>query len=141
MSKPATSVLKLIVPAGQATAAPPIGPALGQRGIKAIEFCKQFNEKTKEFITSTPLPVRITCNADRTFSFELKMPTSSWLLKKAANIELLSTSRIVANLSVKALYEITKIKMQDPSFSGLSDKQVFSMIAAQAKLCGIRLVH
>lgn len=139
MSKVA-SVLKLTVPAGQATAAPPVGPALGQKGIKAIEFCKQFNEKSKCFTPSTPLPVKIKCNPDRTFSFDIKMPATSWLLKKACNVDSLSTTRIVANLSVRALYEVTKIKMKDPSFVGLSDRQVFSMIAAQATHCGIRLV-
>ncbi|KAJ2795846.1 mitochondrial 54S ribosomal protein YmL19, partial [Coemansia furcata] len=78
------SILKLIVPAGKATPSPPVGPALGQRGVKSMDFCKQFNDRTKDLILDTPTPVAISIKPDRTFTFAVKSPPTSWLLKRAA---------------------------------------------------------
>lgn len=79
--------IRMTVPAMKATPSPPVGPVLGQRGIKAIDFCKLFNERSKEFIMNTPLGVRMKVNPDKSFNFVVNCPPTSWFLKKAAGIE------------------------------------------------------
>src|SRR5690348_18302252 len=86
MAKKVTGFLKLQVPAGAANPAPPIGPALGQRGLNIMEFCKAFNAQTQKMEKNMPIPVIITTYQDRSFTFELKTPPVSYFLKKAANI-------------------------------------------------------
>ena len=86
MAKKVTGFLKLQVPAGAANPAPPIGPALGQRGLNIMEFCKAFNAQTQKLEKATPIPVTITVYADRSFSFELRTPPVSHFLKKAASL-------------------------------------------------------
>src|SRR5262245_53075695 len=87
MAKKVTGYLKLQVPAGAANPSPPIGPALGQRGLNIMEFCKAFNAQTQNMEKGAPLPVVITIFADRSFTFELKTPPVSHFLKKAAGIQ------------------------------------------------------
>ncbi|MCK5358095.1 MAG: 50S ribosomal protein L11, partial [Elusimicrobiales bacterium] len=84
--KKVKAFIKLQVPAGAANPAPPIGPALGQHGVNIMDFCKQFNEKTKKMESGVPIPVVITVYEDRTFSFITKMPPMSALIKKAAGL-------------------------------------------------------
>lgn len=142
MSKTAVT-LKLIIPAGGATPTPPIGPALGQRGIKAIDFCKQFNEasvKTAGYAPNTPLQCRLLCRPDRTFSMTIKPPTSSWLLKRAAGIDKASSSREVAKLPVQMLFEVAKLKARDPQMQGVPLKRIFEMLSATAKSIGISII-
>src|ERR1700750_2948800 len=87
MAKKVTGFLKLQVPAGAANPSPPIGPALGQRGLNIMEFCKAFNAQTQKMEKNTPIPVVITTYQDRSFPFELKTPPVSYFLKKAAKLE------------------------------------------------------
>src|SRR6266550_4683047 len=87
MAKKITGYIKLQVPAGAANPSPPIGPALGQRGLNIMEFCKQFNAQTQKLEKGSPIPVVITVYADRSFTFEMKTPPVSFFLKKAANIQ------------------------------------------------------
>ncbi len=87
MAKKITGYLKLQVPAGSATPSPPIGPALGQRGLNIMEFCKAFNARTGEMEKSMPVPVIITIFADKSFTFEMKQPPMSFFLKKAAGVK------------------------------------------------------
>src|SRR3954453_11926355 len=87
MAKKVTGSLKLQVPAGAANPSPPIGPALGQRGLAIMDFCKQFNAATAKMEKGMPIPVVITTYADRSFSFELKTPPVSYFIKKAAKLE------------------------------------------------------
>ena len=87
MAKKITGYIKLQVPAGTANPAPPIGPALGQRGVNIMEFCKAFNAATQELEKGSPIPTVITVYADRSFSFVTKSPTASFLLKKAAKLK------------------------------------------------------
>jgi len=87
MAKKITGYLKLQVPAGAANPSPPIGPALGQRGLNIMEFCKAFNAQTQNLERNSPIPVVITIYGDRSFSFEMRTPPVSYFLKKAANIE------------------------------------------------------
>ena len=85
MAKEIDGYVKLQIPAGKASPAPPVGPALGQRGINIMDFCKSFNEKTKEEESGMPIPVTITVFKDKSFTFETKTPPASYLLKKALN--------------------------------------------------------
>src|ERR1044071_4617352 len=87
MAKKVTGFLKLQVPAGSANPAPPIGPALGQRGLNIMQFCKDFNAQTQKLEKGTPIPVVITTYADKSFSFEMKTPPVSHFIKKAAKLE------------------------------------------------------
>ena len=88
MAKKITGYVKLQVPAGAANPSPPIGPALGQRGLNIMEFCKAFNAKTAQMEKGTPIPVIITAFGDRSFTFEMKQPPVAFFLKKAANLKL-----------------------------------------------------
>src|SRR5215210_7978232 len=87
MAKKITGYIKLQVPAGSANPSPPIGPALGQRGLNIMEFCKAFNAQTQQLEKGSPIPVVITVFADRSFTFEMKTPPVSFFLKKAANLK------------------------------------------------------
>ena len=86
MAKKIDGYINLQVPAGAANPSPPIGPALGQRGVNIMEFCKSFNAKTKDMEQGTPIPVKITVFSDRSFTFEMRTPPASFFLKKAAKI-------------------------------------------------------
>ena len=138
------SVVKLILNAGGASAAPPVGPALGQRGVKAIEFAKQFNEQSKRYAPGTPLQAVITVKPDKSFSFVIRPPTTSHLLKSASGLAAMnvfgSTSHLVGQISPQQLYEISKIKATDPSFEGLSLEKIFSMIVSCARAMGLEIV-
>jgi large subunit ribosomal protein L11 len=134
------SYLKLTIPSGGATPTPPIGPALGQRGIKAIDFCRQFNEtSSKLYLPQTPLRCSIRVNPDRTFAITVRPPASAWLLKKAAGIDKANSGREVAKLPVQYAYEIAKIKAKDPLLQHVPLKRIFEMIVASAKSFGISL--
>lgn len=136
----AVSYLKLTIPSGGATPTPPIGPALGQRGIKAIDFCRQFNDiSSKLYNPQTPLRCSVRVNPDRTFAINVRPPASAWLLKKAAGIEKADSGREVAKLPVQYVYEIAKIKAKDPLLQHVPLKRIFEMIVASAKSFGISL--
>ena len=87
MAKRVDGFINLQVPAGKANPSPPIGPALGQRGVNIMEFCKAFNAKTKDMEPETPIPVKITVYSDRSFTFEMRTPPASYFLKKAAGLK------------------------------------------------------
>ena len=116
MAKKIEGYIKLQVPAGKATPSPPIGPALGQRGVNIMEFCKAFNAATDKMDKGTPLPTIITVYADRSFSFETKTPPASYLIKKAAGLK--SGSKEPGKISAgtitrSKLAEIATAKMKD----------------------------
>jgi large subunit ribosomal protein L11 len=115
MAKKIKTIVKLQLPAGKATPAPPVGPSLGQHGLNIMEFCTQFNARTKDK-GGDIIPAEITVYADRTFSFVLKTPPASALLKKAAGIEKGSGDQLkkkVGKVTKKQIEEIAKIKMPD----------------------------
>ena len=119
MATKVTSTFRLIVPAGKATPQPPVGSALGQRGLNLMNFCKAFNDQTARFTPGVPLQVRVTAYTDRSFDFKVQRPTSSYFLLKAAGLEKGATAPgrgEVGRLSVKQLYEIARVKQQDPFF-------------------------
>jgi large subunit ribosomal protein L11 len=116
MAKKITGYIKLQVPAGAANPSPPIGPALGQRGVNIMEFCKAFNAATQDLEKSMPIPTVITVYADRSFSFETKTPPASFLLKKAARIQSGAKEpgkTTVGRVTRAQLREIAEVKMKD----------------------------
>ncbi|CAG8571815.1 25014_t:CDS:1 [Cetraspora pellucida] len=135
--------IKCMVPAVKATPSPPIGPALGQRGVKAIDFCKQFNERTKDYETETPIPTIITIKPDRTFTFVTKLPPTTWFLKRAARVEKGASkpgSEIVGKISLKHVYEIALIKQQQDNMRDIGLKGICKSIIATAKSVGIQVI-
>ncbi|KAI8904745.1 50S ribosomal protein L11 [Gorgonomyces haynaldii] len=138
-----THTIKLIVGAGKATPTPPVGPALGQKGVKAIDFCKQFNDRTKDFVPGIPISTKLVVKPDRTFEFEIKRPQTSWLLKQALGVEKGSARPHdvkVGTLSLKHIYHIAQVKKDDPAFVGKDLRSVCSRVYAQAKAMGIEIV-
>ena len=116
MAKKITGYIKLQVAAGAATPSPPIGPALGQRGLNIMEFCKAFNAATQEMTKGTPIPTIITAYSDRTFSFVTKTPPASYYLLQAAKLKKGSKTpsrEVVATVSAAQVQEIAEAKMKD----------------------------
>lgn len=137
MAKKVTAYIKLQIPAGKATPAPPVGPALGQHGVNIAQFVKEFNERTQKDI-GLIIPVVITVYADRTFTFITKTPPVPVLLKKAANIELGSgvpQKDKVATLTWDDCLEIAKIKIVDTNASSI--EACAEMVAGTARSMGI----
>ncbi|KAG4305398.1 hypothetical protein PORY_000954 [Pneumocystis oryctolagi] len=135
--------LKLIVPSGCATPQPPVGPALGARGVKSIDFCKRFNEATGDYIPGIPIPVVISIFPDRSFTFEIKSPPTSWLLFRAAKVDKGSSmagKSIVGTVSLKHIYEIAKIKHKDENVRGIPLESVCKSVIASAKSVGIEVL-
>ncbi len=116
MAKKIQGYLKLQVPAGNASPSPPIGPALGQRGLNIMEFCKGFNAETQEMEKGSPVPVIITIYADKSFTFEMKQPPMSFFLKKAAGLQKGSMEpgrKVAGTVSRAQVQEIAEKKMVD----------------------------
>jgi large subunit ribosomal protein L11 len=142
MAKKVTGFLKLQVPAGAANPSPPIGPALGQRGLNIMEFCKAFNAQTQKMEKNTPIPVVITTYQDRSFTFELKTPPVSYFLKKAAKLESGSKTpgREIAGSVTKAqINEIAKEKMKDLNCDTI--EAAAKMIAGSARSMGLTVAE
>ena len=140
MAKKVTGYIKLQIPAGKATPAPPVGPALGQHGVNIVEFTKQFNARTAE-MGDTIIPVVITVYADRSFSFITKTPPAPVLIKKAAGIK--SGSGVpnmnkVAKLTKAQVQQIAEQKM--PDLNAASLEAAMSMIAGTARSMGVEVV-
>jgi large subunit ribosomal protein L11 len=140
MAKKITGFLKLQVPAGAANPAPPIGPALGQRGLNIMEFCKAFNARTQKLEKGAPIPVVITIYGDKSFSFEMKTPPMSYFLKKAAKIE--SGSKTpgrdnVAKVTKEQVREIAEKKMVDLNCDTV--ESAMRMVEGSARSMGIQV--
>ena len=138
MAKKVQGYVKLQVPAGAANPSPPIGPALGQQGVNIMEFCKQFNAQTQKLEKGLPIPVIITVYSDRSFTFIMKTPPASVLIRKAIGIEKGSgvpNTQKVGKISRKQLEEIARTKMPDLTAAGL-DAAVRTM-AGTARSMGV----
>jgi large subunit ribosomal protein L11 len=135
--KKVVAVVKLQIPAGKATPAPPVGPALGQHGVNIMEFCKSYNEKTARQ-AGTIVPVEITIYADRTFTFVTKTPPASVLLKKAAGLEKGSgepNKKKMGRVTRQQIREIAEVKMPDLNTRDL--EAAMRMIEGTARSMGI----
>ncbi len=140
MAKKIVGYIKLQVPAGQANPSPPIGPALGQRGLNIMEFCKTFNARTHEMEKGMPIPVTITVFSDKSFAFEMKTPPASYFLKKAAKLESGSKApgRDVAGaVTMAQVREIAKAKMKDLNANDIEGAA--KLIAGSARSMGIEV--
>ena len=140
MAKKVTGYIKLQIPAGKATPAPPVGPALGQHGVNIMEFTKQFNAKTADK-GDLIIPVVITVYSDRSFSFITKTPPAAVLLKKAANRQKASgvpNKQKVGSVTKDQIKEIAELKM--PDLNAASLEAAMSMIAGTARSMGITVV-
>ncbi len=140
MAKKIDGYLKLQVPAGSASPSPPIGPALGQRGLNIMEFCKAFNAKSQEMQKGMPIPTIITIYTDKSFTFEMKTPPASYYLKKAANLQKGGgePGRSVAGTVTSAqCREIAEAKMKDLNAFDLD--QATKIIEGSARSMGLKV--
>ena len=142
MAKKISGYINLQVPAGIANPSPPIGPALGQRGVNIMEFCKAFNAATQELEKGAPIPTRITVYADRSFSFETKTPPASFLLKKAARIQKGASEtgkQSVGTIRRSQLAQIAETKMKDLNANSLD--AATRIIEGSARAMGLTVVE
>ena len=142
MAKKITGYIKLQVPAGTANPAPPIGPALGQRGVNIMEFCKAFNAATNDLEKNMPIPTIITVYADRSFSFTTKTPPASFLLKKAAKIAKGSQEpgkETAGTIRRSQLAEIAEMKMKDLNANDI--EAATKIIEGSARAMGLNVVE
>ena len=142
MAKKIVGYIKLQVPAGKANPSPPIGPALGQRGLNIMEFCKAFNAKTQDLEVGMPIPVVITAYGDRTFTFVTKTPPASYFLKKAAGLDKGSQTPgkgFVGKVTMTQVREIAQKKMADLNAHDV--EHAASMIAGSARSMGLEVVE
>ena len=140
MAKKIEGYIKLQIPAGKATPAPPVGPALGQHGVNIVEFTKQFNAKTAD-MGDTIIPTVITVYADRSFTFITKTPPAAVLIKKACKLDKASgepNKKKVAKITKAQLQEIAETKMKDLNAASLD--AAISMIAGTARSMGVEVV-
>ena len=140
MAKKVAGTLKLQVPAGKANPSPPIGPALGQRGINIMEFCKAFNAKTQELEPGAPCPTIITYYQDKSFSMDIKTPPASYFLKKAAKLKSGANNpsrETVGSVTTKQVREIAEAKMADLSANDV--ESAMKIILGSAKSMGIEV--
>ena len=143
MAKKIAGYIKLQIPAGKANPSPPVGPALGQRGLNIMQFCKEFNAVTQNMEPGMPVPVVITAFADRTFSFITKTPPNTYFLMKAAKIEkgsqTVGKAAAVGSVTMTQLREIAEIKMKDMNANDIDG--AVRMLAGSAHSMGLTVVE
>ena len=142
MAKKVAGYIKLEIPAGQANPSPPVGPALGQRGLNIMEFCKAFNAATQNATPGTPTPVIITAYSDRSFSFETRTPPASYFLKKAAKVQKGSPEpnrNKVGRVSKAQVREIAEAKMADLNAADVD--AAMRIIMGSARSMGIEITE
>ena len=132
--------LKMQVPAGGASPSPPIGPALGQRGLNIMEFCKAFNAKTQEMEANMPIPTIVTIFEDKSFTFEIKTPPASYFLKKAAKLDKGGSTpgrEVAGSVTMAQCRDIAEQKLKDLNTTDLDEAQ--KMIAGSARSMGLEV--
>ena len=140
MAKKIEGYLKMQVPAGSASPSPPIGPALGQRGLNIMEFCKAFNAKTQEMDANMPIPTIVTIFEDKSFTFEIKTPPASYFLKKAAKLDKGGSTpgrEIAGSVTMAQCRDIAEQKLKDLNTTDLDEAQ--KMIAGSARSMGLEV--
>ena len=141
MAKEVLGFIKLQIPAGGATPAPPVGPALGQRGLNIMDFCKNFNDSTKNLEKGSPIPVIITAYKDKTFDFVTKLPPVSFYLKKAAKIKKGNSTpgrSLVGKVSMKDIEDIANKKMDD--LNAVDLEGAMNMVKGSAVSMGMEVI-
>ena len=141
MAKKIDGYIKLQIPAGQANPSPPVGPALGQKGVNIMEFCKAFNASTQKSEPGMPIPVVITVYVDKSFSFETKSPPTSFFIKKATKLKKASQTPgkgVIASITKEEIKNIAQQKIQDLNTEDLDAAQ--KMVAGTARSMGINVV-
>ncbi|MEZ5692060.1 MAG: 50S ribosomal protein L11 [Rickettsiales bacterium] len=142
MAKKIVGYIKLEIPAGKANPSPPVGPALGQRGLNIMEFCKAFNAATQKNEPGAPIPVTITAYQDRTFTFETRLSPVSYYLKKAANLKKGSQTpgkgSVVGKISMDKVREIAQEKMKDLNANDIDG--AVKMVCGSAQSMGLEVV-
>lgn len=136
MAKKILSSIKLKIPAGKANPAPPVGPMLGQYGLNLMEFCKDFNNRTKDISSDVLIPVDMTVYDDKSFVFITKSPDTSYFLRRIVENTILPEDKM-NYISVRQIYEIAKIKQQDLHLKHLTLKSLCKMIIGTAKSMGL----
>jgi large subunit ribosomal protein L11 len=148
MAKKVDGYINLQVPAGAANPSPPIGPALGQRGVNIMEFCKSFNAKTKDLEQGTPIPVKITVYSDRSFTFEMRTPPATFLIKRAAGLKATGKPgsgskepgrNFVGEVSMAQMRDIAKVKMKDMNTHDID--AAARTLAGSARAMGLKVVE
>ena len=142
MAKEVLEFIKLQIPAGGANPSPPVGPALGQRGLNIMDFCKAFNEKTKNVEKGAPVPVVITAYKDKKFDFITKLPPVSYYLKKAANLKKGNSTpgkSVLGKINSKQIEEIAKTKMQD--LNAVNIEGAIEMVKGSARSMGMEIIN
>ena len=143
MAKKIIGYIKLQIPAGKANPSPPVGPALGQRGLNIMQFVKEFNAATQQMEPGTPTPVVITAFSDRTFAFITKTPPNTYFLLKAAKLEKGATTTgkggPIGRVTKAQLYDIAKIKMKDMNCN--DEDAAVRMLAGSARSMGLSVVE
>ena len=140
MAKKISGYINLQVKAGQANPSPPIGPALGQRGVNIMEFCKAFNAKTQGMEQGTPIPVTITVFSDKSFTFVMKTPPASFFLKRAAKVNKGSTTPgrgVAGSVTMAQVHEIAEAKMKDLNANDID--QAAKIIIGSARSMGLEV--
>ena len=138
MAKKISGYVKLQVPAGNATPSPPVGPVLGQHGLKLLDFCNAFNNQTKEFEKDMPLPVVITIYEDKSFDFVIKTPPAAVLLRKAANVEKGSAEPNKVKVGKVTHAQLEEIaRMKEPDLNAADMDAAVRIIAGSARSMGI----
>ena len=140
MAKKINGYLKMQVPAGGASPSPPIGPALGQRGLNIMEFCKAFNAKTQEMEANMPIPTIVTIFEDKSFTFEIKTPPASYFLRKAAKLDKGGSApgrEVVGSVTMAQCRDIAEQKLKDLNTTDLDEAQ--KMIAGSARSMGLEV--
>ena len=141
MAKKIDGYIKLQIPAGQANPSPPVGPALGQKGVNIMEFCKSFNASTQSSEPGMPIPVVITVYADKSFTFVTKSPPTSYFIKKIAKLKKGSQTpgkNVISSISKDDVKKIAQEKMSDLNTSDLDSAQ--KMVAGTARSMGINVL-
>lgn len=143
VTKKVTAMVKLQVPAGKANPAPPVGTALGPKGVNIMDFCKQFNERTKKIEPGTPIPVEIAVYQDRSFTFEMKSPPNTFFIKKAIGLAKGHTKPgagdPIGKITTSQISAIAKEKMCDMNANTV--EAAASMIAGSARSMGLEVVE
>lgn len=144
MNKQISSYLRLQIYAGKASPTPPVGPALGLRGLNIMEFCKAFNERTKSINNDVIIPTIITVYSDKTYTFDIKTPPTTYFIKKMLYMEKGSKEpgkNVVKKIDIKKVYELARIKKEDEHLKNLNIDSLCKMIIGTLKSMGVEIIY